>query len=70
MEPRMEPMKTTTECQFPRYNHAMQLGSDLIGAAYNSLRERAVAMEMELRRIAASDTTPDADKINIHQTIK
>jgi hypothetical protein len=48
----------------------MQLGSDLIGAAYNSLRERAVAMEMELRRIADKDTTPDADKINIHNAIK
>jgi hypothetical protein len=63
-------MITNTESQFPRYNHAMQLGSDLIGAAYNSLRERAVAMEMELRRIADKDTTPDADKINIHNAIK
>jgi hypothetical protein len=63
-------MITNTESQFPRYNHAMQLGSDLIGAAYNSLRERAVTMEMELRRLSASDTTPDADKINIHNVIK
>jgi hypothetical protein len=63
-------MITTTESQFPRYNHAMNLPSDLLGSAYNSLRERAVAMEMELRRIAASDTTPDAEKIKIHQVIK
>jgi len=63
-------MKTTTEANFPLFDETIGLTSYQVGYAYNSLRARAIQMEMELRAIAASDTTPDADKINIHNAIK
>ena len=63
-------MKTTTESEFPFYDHTIGLTSAMIGHAYNNLRDRAVKMESELRAIAANDQTPDRIKINIQKVIK
>jgi hypothetical protein len=63
-------MKTTTESEFPFYDHTIGLTSAMIGNAYNDLRHRAVKMELELRAIASNDQTPDRIKINIHNAIK
>ena len=63
-------MKTTTESNFPLWDETIGLTSYQIGHAYNSLRAKAIQMEMELRAIAANDNTPDRIKINIHNAIK
>jgi hypothetical protein len=63
-------MKTTTESEFPLWDETIGLTAYQTGHAYNSLRARAVKMEMELRAIAANDNTPDRIKINIHNAVK
>jgi hypothetical protein len=63
-------MKTTTESNFPLFDETLGLTSYQVGHAYNSLRAKAIQMEMELRAIAATTNTPDRIKINIHNAIK
>jgi hypothetical protein len=65
-----DPMKTTTESSFPLWDETIGLTSYQTGHAYNSLRNRAIKLEMELRRIAASEAVSDEIKISIHSAIK
>jgi hypothetical protein len=61
---------TTTESNFPLWDETIGLTAYQTGHAYNSLRAKAIQMEIELRAIAANDQTPDRIKINIHNAIK
>jgi len=63
-------VKTATKSSFPLWDETIGLTSYQTGHAYNSLRNRAIRLEMELRRIAASEAVPDEIKINIHNEIK